>query len=236
MTSLMEIDPLFNTLLNQGKSFLNIQDEYKYMVDPHLKLIEQTTSPKLGSLIENFSQNFPDKTNQLAAEVSAVNDDGANTAALQNFISTINQYNATLKNYQDIALVPGMSDDKRASKLNYGEQLTNQLSDLNTMLKKKLSGRTVGGAKGYDYQAGSGEEGAGDQPQLLAMRKHIQGPLQGSLSAQRESYDAYVRDVNTLIGEGSDTQIRAKSAYYKYIVWLIVSITLISYTIKFASS
>ena len=92
MTSLMEIDPLFNTLLNQGKSFLNIQDEYKYMVDPHLKLIEQTTSPKLGSLIENFSQNFPDKTNQLATEVSAVNDDGANTAALQNFISTINIY------------------------------------------------------------------------------------------------------------------------------------------------
>ena len=123
----MEIDPLFNTLLNQGKSFLNIQDEYKYMVDPHLKLIAQTTSPKLGALIENFSQNFPDKTNQLATEVSAVNDDGANTAALQNFISTINQYNATLKNYQDIALVPGMSDDKRASKLNYGEQLTNQL-------------------------------------------------------------------------------------------------------------
>ncbi len=129
-----------------------------------------------------------------------------------------------------------MSDDKRASKLNYGEQLTNQLSDLNTMLKKKISGRTVGGDKGYDYQAGSGEGGAGDQPQLLAMRKHIQGPLQGSLSTQRASYDAYVRDVNTLIGEGSDTQIRAKSAYYKYIVWLIVSITLISYTIKFASS
>ena len=236
MTSLMEIDPLFNTLLNQGKSFLNIQNEYKYMVDPHLNLIEQTTSPRLGSLIENFSQNFPDKTNQLAAEVSAVNDDGANTGALQDFIATINKYNATLKNYQDIALVPGMSDAQRTAKLNLSEQLTSQLTNLNTMLKKKLTGRTVGGAKGYDYQAGSGEAGAGDQPQLLAMRKRIQGQLQGNLSTQRASYDEYVRDVNTLIGEGSDTQIRAKSAYYKYIVWLIVSITLISYTIKVASS
>jgi len=236
MTSLMEIDPLFNTLLNQGKSFLNIQNEYKYMVDPHLNLIEQTTSPRLGSLIENFSQNFPDKTNQLAAEVSAVNDDGANTGALQDFIATINKYNATLKNYQDIALVPGMSDAQRTAKLDLSEQLTSQLTNLNTMLKKKLTGRTVGGAKGYDYQAGSGEAGAGDQPQLLAMRKRIQGQLQGNLSTQRASYDEYVRDVNTLIGEGSDTQIRAKSAYYKYIVWLIVSITLISYAIKVASS
>ena len=92
MTSLMENDPLFNTLLNQGKSFLNIQNEFKYMVDPHLKLIEETTSPKLGSLIENFSGNFTDKTNKVASEVAAANNDGANTAAIAAFTNTVNNY------------------------------------------------------------------------------------------------------------------------------------------------
>lgn len=232
----MEIDPLFNTLLNQGKSFLNIQNDYKHMVDPHLKLIEQTTSPKLGSIIENFSQNFTDKTNKLAAEVSPSSDDGANTVALQNFIAAINNYNALLKKYQSIALVPGISAAEAQKKEALGEQLTAQVTALNKMVTTKLVGRTTGGAKGYDYQAGSGQEAAGDQPQLLAQRHNINNTLQDSLTAQRASYDAYVRDVNTLMGEGSDTEIRAKSAYYKYIVWLIVSITLISYTIKFASS
>ena len=244
MTSLMEIDPLFNTLLNQGKSFLNIQKDYKYMVDPHLKLIEQTTSPKLGSLIENFSGNFTDDTNKVAAEVAAINDDGAKTAATVAFTNTVNQYNSQLKTYQANALTPGSvtnyppAKGTAATKFAAMNAMYTQLEDLNSMITAKLSGRTssTGGTGGYDYQAGSGQVGAGDQPQLLAQRAKILGPVQTALSAQRGMYDEHVRDLNTLIGEGSDTEIRAKSAYYKYIVWLIVSITLISYTIKYASS
>lgn len=243
MTSLMEIDPLFNTLLNQGKSFLNIQKDYKYMVDPHLKLIEQTTSPKLGSLIENFSGNFTDDTNKVAAEVAAINDDGAKTAATAAFTNAINQYNANLKTYQAQALTPGSVTNYPPSGKNTAgtkfaamNAMYTQLADLNNMITAKLTRRTSGGSKGYDYQAGSGQAGAGDQPQLLEQRAKILGPVQTALSAQRGTYDAHVRDLNTLIGEGADTEIRAKSAYYKYIVWLIVSITLISYTIKYASS
>ena len=238
------------TSLNQGNSFLNIQKNYKHLVDPHLKLIEQTTSPKLGSLIENFSgnignqpsQNYPDKTNKVAAEVAAVNNDGANTAAIAAFTNTVNQYNAQLKNYQQNALTPGSvtnfppSGGMGGAKYNAMLAMYSQLEDLNKMVGKKLSGRTVGGQWGYDYQSGSGEEGAGDQPQLLAMRKKILHSIQPALSAQRASYDEHVTHLNTLMGEGSDTEIRAKSAYYKYIVWVIVSITLISYTIKYASS
>ena len=243
MSALNEMDPLFNTLLNQGKSFLNIQNDYKHMVDPHLKLIEQTTSPKLGSIIENFSQNSPSrdpnfvsKTNQVALEIAAINDDQANTAALQKFTNLINNYNATYKNYESIPLTPGMSASQLQPKANARDIMIDNLIKLNTMITTKLSRRTSGGAQGYDYQAGSGEAGAGDQPQLLAQRARILGPVQTALSSQRSLYDEQVNHVNTLIGEVSDTTIRSKSAYYKYIVWTIVSITLIGYTMKYASS
>ena len=237
----MENDPLFNTLLNQGKSFLNIQNEFKYMVDPHLKLIEETTSPKLGSLIENFSGNFTDKTNKVASEVAAANNDGANTAAIAAFTNTVNNYNAQLKTYQQNALTPGSvqnyppSQGIAAKKWAAMQAMYDQLGDLNKMITTKLTNRTSAG-KRYDYHSGSGQAGVGDQAELLNMRAKILGPAQQALSKQRKVYDEHVTHLNTLIGEGSDTEIRAKASYYKYIVWLIVSITLISYTIKYASS
>ena len=245
MSALNKIDPLFNTLLNQGKNFLNIQNNYKHMVDPHLNLIEQTTSPGLGSIIENFSQNSPspppnfvDKTNTVASEIAAINNDQANTAALQQFTNLINNYNTTYKKYESIPLAPNMPASQLQSnspKANARNTMINNLITLNTMISKKLSGRTSGGTQGYDYQAGSGEAGAGDHPQLLAQRARILGPIQTALSDQRTLYDTHVNHVNTLIGEVSDTEIRSKSAYYKYIVWTIVSITLIGYTIKYAT-
>ena len=243
MSALNEIDPLLNTLLNQGKSFLNIQNNYKQMVDSHLKLIEQTTSPKLGSIIENFSQNSPSnnpnfvtKTNQVAVEIAAINDDQANTVALQNFTNLINNYNATYKKSESIPLTNKLSANQLQSKKDARNIMIDDLIKLNTMITTKLSGQTSGGVHGYDYQAGSGEAGAGDQPQLLAQRARILGPLQAALNAQRTLYDEKFNHVNTLIGEASDGEIRSKSAYYKYIVWTIVSITLIAYTMKYATS
>ena len=250
MASLTEMDPLFNTLLKQGKSFLNIQKDYKYMVDPHLKLIEQTTSPKLGSIIENFSQNsspppqnIVTKLNLVAAEVQPVFDDNANTTNLQNFTSLINNYNAAYLAYAKIAATSPSA--LVASAAPYRNSMIGYMVTLNNMIKKQLSGRTEGTLEGrpgfpssalkYDYQAGSGEAGAGDQPQLMAMRAKILGPLQTNLSAQRAQYDSHVKRINTLIGEGADTTIRSKAAYYKYIVWTIVSITLLSYTVKYAA-
>ena len=43
---------MLNTLLNQGQQFLNYQNHYKSIVSPHLKVIEETSGPMLGSIIE----------------------------------------------------------------------------------------------------------------------------------------------------------------------------------------
>ena len=46
-----------NVSLSQGVNFNNMQAKIDASVEPQLSLIEQTTSPGLGSIIENFSGN-----------------------------------------------------------------------------------------------------------------------------------------------------------------------------------
>ena len=46
-----------NVSLAQGANFNNMQAKIDASVEPQLSLIEQTTSPGLGSIIENFSGN-----------------------------------------------------------------------------------------------------------------------------------------------------------------------------------
>lgn len=49
-----------NVSLSQGVNFNNMQAKIDASVEPQLSLIEQTTSPGLGSIIENFSGNTPE--------------------------------------------------------------------------------------------------------------------------------------------------------------------------------
>jgi hypothetical protein len=225
---------MFNTLLDQGKSFLNIQKEYKYLVDPHLKLIEETSSPNLKSIIENFSTTYTDKTNKLSAQMSNTDNDGATK---QPFIDLINQYNAVLQNPQNIPLSPGLSKTSVDQKLANAVILRNLLIKMNAMVETKLVTATSDGSPGghvYDYQAGSGQTGVGDQPQLLAARPVLMA-TNSALAEQQAIYNNYLYDLNHAAGSQIDTEIRAQAAYYKYIVWTIVCITLISYTIKYVS-
>ena len=46
-----------NVSLQQGASFNSMQSRIEASVEPRLALIEQTTEPGLGSIIENFSGN-----------------------------------------------------------------------------------------------------------------------------------------------------------------------------------
>ena len=53
MCTLQEIE-LLKTLNKQGNLFLNIQNRYNALVRPELSLIEETSSPRLGSLVETL--------------------------------------------------------------------------------------------------------------------------------------------------------------------------------------
>ena len=222
MSSLTENDNMFNVLLNQGKKFLEIQDDYKYIVDPHLKLIEETSSPKLGSIIENFSQNYYGDLTNVAGE--------ANDPVHKDFQTLINNYNATLKQYQAIALSPNTSRADWEKKGSLNNTLTSLLEQMNTVVVAKLTQPTIN--QPFDTQSGSGQVGTGDQPALLAARATLLNQ-NARLQIQRQQYDNEVDSLNTLMGENSDVKVRARAAYYQYLVWVIVSITMAAYTVKF---
>jgi len=222
MSSLTENDNMFNILLKQGKKFLEIQDDYKYMVDPHLKLIEETSSPKLGSLIENFSQNYYEDLTAVGGE--------ANNPVHKDFQTLINNYNATLKQYQAIALSSNSSPTDIENKTNLNNTLISLLEQMNTVVVAKLTQPTIN--QPFDAQSGSGQVGTGDQPALLAAREALMSQ-NAQLQIQRRQYDNEVDSLNTLMGENSDGKIRARAAYYQYLVWMIVSITMAAYTVKF---
>ena len=227
---------MFNTLLNQGKKYLDIQEDYKYLVDPHLKLIEETSSPQLGSIIENFSQNYYDKLNQVAAEQ---NPPAPANPPTDSFQYLINQYNSILKQYQAQSETYLRSnstteiDTGPVQELN--KTLIGLLKDMNALIKTRLVDQTIGDPAIMDIQVGSGQELVGDQPSLLAARIALQNQYT-QLNQQRSAYDEEVNILNTLMGEDEDVKIRRRSAYYQFLVWGIVSVTLIAYTTKYALS
>ena len=236
MSYLRENNVMFNTLLNQGKKYLDIQGEYKYLVDPHLKLIEETSSPRLGSIIEGFSQNYYNKLNQVASQQNPA---AASNPPSGSFQDLINQYNTILKEYQtqsETVLRPNSSTSiNTANVQQLNDQLINLLSEMNKLVDKQLVSQTTGDPAIIDTQAGSGEQKAGDQPSLLGARIDLKKQYD-QLNQQRMSYDEQVNILNTLMGEDEDVKIRRRSAYYQFLVWGIVSITLIAYTTKYALS
>ena len=233
MTSCKSTNSMFNTLLKQGTDFLNIQKDYKYMVDPHLSLIEKTTSPKLGSIIENFSQNpYNERYTSLSNENIP-----PNTA----FKSLMADYNTALAAYKTASESLLRTNNKRSQRQNVenAQHLSNNLykilEKLDRLVKKQLIGKTHGLPPYPNLVAGSGQKGAGDQPRLIKARVALNHKNQG-LQARRDAYDKQVNNLNTLIGEDNDAKVKKRAAYYKFLVWTIVSITLIAYTAKYVSS
>ena len=238
MSFLNTKDSMSDIILNQGKQFLNIQKDYKYLVDPHLSLIEETSSPNLGSIIENFSNDMTDKLSALSAEKKP---------PAPAFALLIMQYNKLLGQYQNATessmLVSNNVADqaKNASNIAAASALNDQLLSLLTQMDKMVTSQLINktsGVPGYSYPyaagkgGGSGQEGVGDRPALLAARKALNA--QGSaLMQQRAAYDEQVNILDTLIGEDSDNKVRTRAAYYQFLVWSIVSVTLVGYTVKF---
>ena len=83
--------------------------------------------------------------------------------------------------------------------------------------------------------AGSGQEFVGDQNRNLWARKALNSQF-NALNTQRNAYNEQVNILNTLMGENEDVKIRRRSAYYQFLVWGIVSVTLVAYTTKYALS
>ena len=240
MASLTSNDSMFNTLLDQGKVFLGIQQDYKYLVDPQLQLIEETTSPQLGSIIENFSQKYHGQLEDLVNNKPGGPGQNPGTQAFQDLI---NKYNSVLKEYQaasETQLLLASSNKSTTAQIEKVKTLNSQLIGLLTSMDKMVTSQLVNKTVGYPtdtttWTTGSGQEGVGDRPRLIAARKSLNNQ-NTKLLAERARYDKQVDILNTLMGEDIDGKVRTRSAYYHFLVWSIVSVTVLAYTAKYAFS
>ena len=200
MASLNQRDPMLDILLNQGKKYLSLQEDYEHLEEPHLKLIEQTTGKNLGSIIESL----------------------VSSSGVRKFTNLENKFNGLLKQYQSASeenLKSVSSGSKRAS----SSQL-NEIKDINNKLLEVLE-------EMEDVVMASGADTSSTGIQLANKRTGIHSASQNLIASQR-TYEADKNKLTSLSGEDADGKIRTKSAYYNYLVWLIVAITLSAFALK----
>lgn len=200
MASLNQTDPMLDILLNQGKKYLALQEDYEHLEEPHLKLIEQTTGKNLGSIIESL----------------------VSSSGIRKFTKLENKFNGLLKQYQSASeenLKSVSSGSKRAS----SSQL-NEIKDINNKLLEVLE-------EMEDVITGSGADTSSTGSNLANKRRNIHSASKNLMASQRK-YKADKIKLVSLSGEDADGKIRTKSAYYNYLVWLIVAITLSAFALR----
>jgi len=195
--------PMLGTILNQGKKWKNWMSNYKNLgvTKVDLRRIEQTSSPKLGSIIETLENPKKSPLEELESK----------------YAYTQQQYNAALETH-----LKRVQAGVKPSQLNTLQALNDQMIDiLNQMdnhVRKRMppSGFPPGGqlkaARNKVYASGN------------RLKKHV------------SSHQASVHGLQQLQGEQEAGRLSANAAYYNYLVWLIVAITIGAYTIKHVST
>jgi len=200
MASLKQTDPMLDILLNQGKKYLSLQEDYEHLEEPHLKLIEQTTGKNLGSIIESL----------------------VSSSGIRQFTKLENKFNGLLKQYQSASeenLKSVSSGSARAS----SSQLKD-IKDINNKLLEVLE-------EMEDVVTASGADTSSTGSNLANKRTNIHSASKNLMASQRKYSDEKIK-LTSLSGEDVDGKIRMKSAYYNYLVWLIVAITLSAFALK----
>jgi hypothetical protein len=195
--------PMLGTILNQGKKWQNWMSNYKNLgvTKVDLRRIEQTSSPKLGSIIEPLEN--PPKN--------------ALTDLEQKYAYTQHQYNAALETH-----LKRVQAGVKPSQLNTLKALNDQMLDILKQMDNHVrkimppSGFPPGGKlkAGRDKVYASGNR----------LKQHV------------DSHQASIHGLQQLQGEQTAGRLSANAAYYNYLVWLIVAITLGAYTLKHIST
>ena len=191
--------PMLGTILNQGKKWNNWMSDYKNLgvTKVDLNLIEQTSSPKLGSIIEPL-----------------VNPPKGPMANLEKkYAYTQQQYKAALKTHlQRVQAGVKPSHVKTLQDLN--DQMLDILKQMDTHVRKIMppSGFPPGG-------------------QLKAGRARVLGNA-NTLKKHVDAHGASISGLQQLQGEQQAGRLSTNATYYNYLVWLIVAITLGSFTLK----
>lgn len=226
---------MFNTLLNQGVKYLNLQKDLKYLVDPHLQLIEETTSPSLGSLsLENFSGNIKEGLSVGVSPTATkcnlpTNLTSPEDGALDLLACSV-QYNELVKKWQtasSAALLRAKTSSDKATQMknvDAARRINDKLLAFLTQMNKVV---------GSQLAVTQGVPGENTGRPTHETSSWAAVAAQDALyQLQRDEYDTQVNKLNTLMAENQDGKIKSRSAYLQYFAWGIVALTLIGYTTK----
>lgn len=189
---------MVNTLLNQGKRYMALQRRYKPLAK--LKLIEETTAPNLGSIIESLA-NMNDNNGDSDDQFETLQKD---------FQDLLRRYNEATEE-QVLRASHNKNTERQIKKVeNINKQLLNILREMDLLVKDKMAPKKQ----------------IGD----IGLKEHT-----GNLENYEKTHKMEYSRLRSLIGENIDGHRRTKSAYYHYLVWLLVAITMAALSFKHLS-
>ena len=236
-----------NVSLQQGANFNSMQSRIEASVEPRLALIEQTTEPGLGSIIENFSGNSSE------APLAKVNT--AEYKELQeledNFNKAVSAYtqkqNAILSKSKvpdadschgwtcstegqfcppDRAGSSGAGFCCRSGKWTSGACDTQGAAgkELDTMFKALQAKATELQQKTMAFHSQQ-QQLSGDDGQLSQQKSSTLQQLK-ELQSQQSRLNKLMTEGDTLSATIHDNTLQMNAAYMRYFVWLGAAITL----------
>ena len=190
--------------LQQGANFNSIQSRIESSVTPRLALIEQTTQPGIGSIVENFSGSSPeaplDKINTIEYKQLQVLEDA---------------FNKSLSEYTQ----------KQNSLMNMSDKSSYQVkTQLDTMFKTLQKQALVIQNKTMDLHKERykliGEKGVTTRQKSATLTQLKQ------LQTRQEKLNKLMTEGDTLSAIVHDNTLQLNAAYMRYFVWFGAAVTL----------
>jgi len=198
-----------NVSLQQGANFNSMQSRIEASVEPRLALIEQTTKPGLGSIIENFSGNSSEAplTKVNTAEYKQLQDLEDNfNKAVSAYTQKQNAFMKVKKNAK-----PGYTKGARKNELD--------------AMFKALQAKAIELQQKTMAFHGQHQQLAGVGGQLSQQKSATLQQLQ-ELQSQQARLNKLMTEGDTLSASIQDNTLQMNAAYMRYFVWLGAAITL----------
>ena len=201
--------------LRQGSAFLYMQHEIVEGVLPDLSLMDQTTGPGIGSIVESLT-TMDNTANPLRKQDMV--EQKKITALEDKFNKTLSDYTQTYKTYTDaLTHGTGANTPKMEALHNQLVKLNEQLLTITNEIWKGVQSVNVRGAK------------------LAPVAAKHRNNLQVRMKALEKSKDQLKHKADmasTLRGEIDNRNLNVDAAYMHYMVWFVAAATIAAVSVQ----
>jgi hypothetical protein len=192
--------------LLQGQRFMEYGRVYASAARPHLQLLEISSSPEINSIVETFNDDNSMISNKTV-------DNSSISGIEKEFNRTLNKYTAAYKNFTETTLNGKNSKEVIQSYFSNLQRLNDKLISLAKAMGNELVVKDKNLKGGLDNHQ-------------LKLKTYI-----SKLNEDRRNIMNINKGYDTVSGEYINSELNLVSNQYNYIVWFILSITVISITI-----